>query len=156
MRCRKRSRPFPTNRYCLASKGFFNITVCSRSGPTETKITSVSKIFSIRRTYFCALAGRSENLHGRERRIPPIHLFQDGLSALHGSDAGGKLLVDLAIVAVGDAHRDFLEAGQYIKLRQREAGDAADSYRMAHSHRVKPATAAWPAGGGAELDPFAL
>src|SRR6266516_7006691 len=93
---------------------------------------------------------------GRERRIPPIHLFQDGLSALHGSDAGGKLLVDLVIVAVGDAHGDFLEAGQYIKLRQREAGDAADPYRMAHSHRVKPATAAWPAGGGAELDPFTL
>src|SRR5207249_11065537 len=79
-----------------------------------------------------------------------------GLGALHGSDAGGKLLVDLAIVAVGDAHGDFLEAGQYIKLCQREAGDAADSYGMAHSHRVKPATAAWPAGGGAELDPFAL
>ena len=57
----------------------------------------------------------------------------------------------LAVQAIAGAHLELVEAVEHVELGQRDAGDAAGPYRLAHHHGVEPAAAALAPGDRAEF-----
>ncbi len=82
---------------------------------------------------------------------PAVHLFIDrfDLALPHGRCR--QMIEPLAAEAVADADPKPVDAIEDVQLGQRDSVDAVDLDRLSDQHRVKPATAARPAGYGAEF-----
>ena len=150
-RCGQRQGP-----PCLyRSKGFLSTIVCSRPGPTETRIISVPI------TPRCAghssarwPADRKIFLHRRGARSSRPFLHRSVAAPCMTFELAGNSLDSFSRYSVRRADRDFFKTGQHVELGERDAGHAIHAHGVAHADGVEPAAAARPAGGGAELRAF--
>ena len=86
--------------------------------------------------------------------LPAVEELVDRLGVVELRLRHRHLVVAHAVDLVAHAHRDPLPPAEHVELGQEELGQPVDPGGVARDHRVVPATAALPPGGGAELPPI--
>src|SRR6266545_1888007 len=94
-----------------------------------------------------------QSAHLAERLLPAGERFVQWLHAGESLHFGGHRIERVAVAAVADAHGNLRERVEHVELRDRQAGEPVDAYRIAYHDGVEPPAATRPPRGCPELIP---
>ena len=151
------------------------VIAVQRMSPVKRKPPSIQKRIP-HQNRILTLRTRAHQRHGTPNQLlDPLHIFDrlrwqigpasgacggfapafDFLIDWHGAGlvggVGGEVVVVFFADGVAGADFERCESVKHVKLRERDAGDAADRDRLAHKDSVEPAAAPFASGDGAEF-----